>query len=192
VALSGGVFQVDLDDGAYRYAAPSQAVVGGDQIGFVLVDGDGDTASGTLTLQATGGPSLQRVAEGGNDVVADVFHWALADAGSAGQPAELQADGFVPGRDTLDLHDLLVGEASGGGIGNLEDYLSFRSGADGTEVLISSQGGFTGGDYLAAAHDTTLVLGADLVAGLGLAAGAGDAQILGELLRAGKLVVDQA
>jgi large repetitive protein len=95
--------------------------------------------------------------------------------------------------DVLDLRDLLAGENTTGGVGNLQNFLDFdtTTTAGTTIIRISSTGGFTGGTYNAAVEDQRITLtGSDLRAGLGLTGTATDNQVLQELLNRGKLVVD--
>jgi VCBS repeat-containing protein len=147
---------------------------------------DGGTGNDALD----GGPGDDRLVGGAGS---DVFAWTLFDRGTGGTPARDTVAGFdaaprSAGGDVLDLRDLLVGESTG----TLDRYLDFApAGAGGTELRISSTGGFTGGSYVATAEDQRIVFeGLDLRAALGLAGTASDATIIQTLLDRAKLVVD--
>jgi T1SS-143 domain-containing protein len=145
-----------------------------------------------------GGAGNDRLHGGaGNDTLtggsgADVFMWQLADKGTAGTPAVDTITDFnlaapSAGGDQLDLRDLLQGENTGAGTGNLGNYLHFTVSGGTTTIQISSSGGFSGG-YSAAAVDQTIVLqSADLSLGGTLTS---DQQIIQDLLNKSKLVVD--
>ena len=87
--------------------------------------------------------------------------------------------------DSLDLRDLLQGELhTGNNAGNLANYLHFEHTASGTELHISSTGGFAGG-YSAAAEDQVISIeGINLVG-----AYTTDAAVIQDLLNKGKLTV---
>jgi hypothetical protein len=138
VALAhGGSLAVQLDSGAYTFSPGAEA--GRTDVPFTLVDGDGDTASGTLGLDVVlppneaaliGGTQQGDVTEAGssNDcdrdgplsghldnkggLGADVFQWHLADAGSAASPAHDRIADFK-----------LAAPADGGDLLDLRDLL---------------------------------------------------------------------
>jgi|GEM_PF-1105988 len=126
----------------------------------------------------------------GNDTMtgglgADVFKWSLADAGTAGAPAQDVITDFGNGADKLDLRDLLQGEMAEGAGANLENYLHFETVGSDTVVHISSSGGFAGG-YNSGNEDQTITLqNVDLVGGL-----SNDQQIIQNLLDSQKLITD--
>lgn len=140
----------------------------------------------------------------GNDTLiggegSDVFRWSLADAGSA--PANRAIDTIkdfdvaapAAGGDVLDLRDLLQGENTAGGVGNLANYLNFETSDGSTVIRVSSTGGFANGAYASGADHQQIVLeGVNLRSDLGLDANATGAQIIGKLLESGKLLVDNA
>jgi hypothetical protein len=180
--------------------------------------------SGNLNLSVTGNASANRITgNDGNNTLSgldgddrllggkgddtliggngsDIFEWNLADKGAFNAPAIDTVTGFVysAGKtDSLDLRDLLVGEASteivtGGtpNIGNLLQYLNFTVAGGTTTINVSSSGGFAGGTYAAGAEDQRIVLtGVDLYAVTGAANG-NETQLLQRLLANGTLVVD--
>ncbi|WP_141352285.1 VCBS domain-containing protein, partial [Zoogloea ramigera] len=142
-----------------------------------------------------GGDGVDLIAGGaGHDTLtggagADTFKWSLGDAGTAAAPAvdaitDFNTAAASSGGDVLDLRDLLQGESHTGNLaGNLGSYLHFEKiGAD-TVVNVSSNGGFSGGNY--SATDQKLILqGVDLTT-LGT-----DTQIIQNLLVNGKLNTD--
>ncbi|MFZ5527208.1 MAG: type I secretion C-terminal target domain-containing protein [Pseudomonadota bacterium] len=128
-----------------------------------------------------------------------MFRWSLADAGSA--PASRAVDTIkdfdvaapAAGGDVLDLRDLLQGENTTGGVGNLANYLDFETSGSGTVIRVSPTGGFANGTYASGSDHQQIVLeGVNLRSGLGLDANATGAQIIGKLLESGKLLVDNA
>ena len=127
----------------------------------------------------------------------DVFAWRLGDqvVGGSGNPAPVDVirdfDVREPsaGGDVLDLRDLLQGENTTGGTGNLDKYLRFESAGDDTVIHVSHTGDFAAGG--AGTETQRIVLeGVDLRADLGLTAGAGDVEVIAKLLDQNKLIVD--
>ena len=121
----------------------------------------------------------------------------VGDAGTTAKPAVDAITDFdkgvtgsaSSGGDILDLRDLLQGEShTGNATGNLGNYLHFeKSGAD-TVVHVSTNGGYTGGTFVAGATDQKIVLqGVDLTNSGALST---DAQIIQDLLTKGKLSAD--
>jgi Ca2+-binding RTX toxin-like protein len=176
-------------------------------IAYSLKDADGDTSSGTLTLNVsregstvtgTGGVDTLSGTTGsdvliggaGNDTLSglvggDTFTWQLADRGTSVSPALDTVTDFdlAINSDKLDLRDLLQGEShTGTNVGNLADYLHFSYDAStSTTVLeVKSQGaGMTGPDQI------INLSGVDLVTGY-----TSDQQIIQDLLSKGKLITD--
>ncbi len=144
--------------------------------------------TGTDTLDGADGNDIL-IGGAGNDILtgglgADVFQWSLADAGTAGTPADDVITDFdaATSSDKLDLRDLLQAETAG----TLTNYLHFEQSGTDTVIQISSAGGFTGGAYSAGATDQTITLnGIDLVGTYGT-----DANIIQNLLNQGKLITD--
>jgi surface adhesion protein len=165
-----------------------------------LTSGSGTDAlhggTGNDTLSAGGGNDIL-VGGAGNDSLsggsgADVFAWSLSDKGSAGTPAVDTITDFdiaspAAGGDQLDLRDLLQGETTVGGTGNLGDYLHFSVAGGDTTIQISSAGGFSGG-FQASAVDQTIVLQSVDLSSAG--AFTTDQQIIQDLLNKSKLIVD--
>ncbi|WP_153161663.1 VCBS domain-containing protein [Zoogloea sp. 1C4] len=150
-----------------------------------------------------GGAGADLISGGsGNDTLtgglgSDTFKWSLGDAGTTAKPAVDAITDFdkgvtgsaSSGGDILDLRDLLQGEShTGNATGNLGNYLHFeKSGAD-TVVHVSTNGGYTGGTFVAGATDQKIVLqGVDLTNSGALST---DAQIIQDLLTKGKLSAD--
>lgn len=130
----------------------------------------------------------------------DVFAWRWADKGSIGNPAVDTVTDFglrplASGGDVLDLRDLLQGENTSSGLGNLLDFVRLETSATGSTLHVSSQGGFAGtGDSVAdwaANTDQRIVLDKVDLSGL-LPPGASQDQVLQQLLAQGRLLVDQA
>jgi len=144
-----------------------------------------DGGVGNDTLDGGDGDDVL-IGGAGNDTMtgglgADVFKWSLADAGTAGAPAQDVITDFGNGEDRLDLRDLLQGEATD----NLENYLHFETVGSDTVVHISSSGGFAGG-YNSGNEDQTITLqNVDLVGSL-----TSDQQIIQNLLDSQKLITD--
>ena len=179
--------------------------------GTANVNGVGNTSanrmtgnSGNNTLSGLAGDD-RLLGGAGNDTLTggtenDIFEWNLADKGTPGSPAIDTITDFVYSAaktDSLDLRDLLVGEAStelvtGGtpNIGNLLNYLDFSVAGGNTTIRVSSSGGFTGGTYAAGAEDQRIVLnGVNLYTATGATAG-DETGLLQRLLANGTLIVD--
>jgi Ca2+-binding RTX toxin-like protein len=110
----------------------------------ILIGGDGDD---TLT--------------GG--LGADTFKWSLSDAGTAGTPnTDVITDFSTSQKDKLDLRDLLVGESKND-ISSLLSFLDVTTDGANTHIRVSSTGGFTGGNYSAAAEDQHITLNSNLL-----------------------------
>ncbi len=160
----------------------------------------GDAGNDTIN----GGAGNDRIIGGaGNDRMTggagtDVFAWDLADAGPRGTPAvdtitDFNTTSASSGGDVLDLRDLLNGSALGPNntAGNLINFLDFNTTGADTVIRVSSNGGFTNGDYNAAAEDQRIVLeGVNLRTELSLSSTSTDAQIIQELLSRNKLITD--
>jgi Mg-chelatase subunit ChlD len=221
-----GTLRVDMDDGQYSYTPPANASsVTRELVSFAVSDRDGDSAGASFTIVANpvtatvAAPATATAhilaatdssttgsATGSEQLtatpLADVFHWTLADAGTAGHPTTTHIGGFstaTTGGDQLDLRDLLQGELGGAGgtMGNLGHYLDFSvagSGAQATTTLqVSAHGGFDPTAPSASQADKLIVLdGVDLRSSLGLDAQAANQQIIESLLQHGKLLVDSS
>ncbi|MBT0963986.1 beta strand repeat-containing protein, partial [Denitromonas iodatirespirans] len=186
---TNGVYQVRTG-ATYTGDDAAEKIVGTD--GKDVIQGGG----GNDIIQ--GGAGSDHISGGaGNDTLtgglgADVFEWSLADKGTAGAPSvdritDFDVASVAAGGDSLDLRDLLVGEARGAAdSGNLSDYLHFESAGGNTVVHVSSNGGFAGG-YNAGNADATITLdGVNLFSG-GLTS---DQQVIQDLLSKGKLITD--
>ncbi len=162
----------------------------------ILTGGAGnDIIRGGAGADLIGGGSGNDTLTGG--LGSDTFKWSLGDAGTTAKPAVDAITDFdkgvtgsaSSGGDILDLRDLLQGEShTGNATGNLGNYLHFeKSGAD-TVVHVSTNGGYTGGTFVAGATDQKIVLqGVDLTNSGALST---DAQIIQDLLTKGKLSAD--
>ncbi|MDZ7785193.1 MAG: type I secretion C-terminal target domain-containing protein [Halioglobus sp.] len=194
-----GEWVIDFDAGTFTYQA-DPAATGSDSLSFTLTDrdGDGSTSSVDIALQSeapqvqpqqfaveqeeqdAGDPPL--LATAGDDV----FAWELSETGEPGGPREDTILEFgAEGTDVLDLSDLLTDATpgEGGDIGNLDHFLNVSSDGTDTVVRVSTSGGFTDGNFDAAAVDQTIML-----AGLDL--GNDSAQAIRDLLSSGQLLAD--
>lgn len=131
----------------------------------------------------------------------DVFAWHLGDHDASGAPAGLAVDTILgfdahapsAGGDVLDLRDLLQGENTTGGTGNLDHYLQFDTSGGNTVIKVAPTGDFVPGDAGAGAASQHIVIeGGHLLSDLGLDAGASNLQIIAKLLQQGNLLVDHA
>jgi large repetitive protein len=117
------------------YGSATQDIIFGSAGGDKIYAGAGDD-----TIQ---GGSGNDILTGGSG--ADTFVWTLADKDiNAGLEKDMIRD-FNPSADKLDLSDLLVGENTNNGIGNLLDYLSIEKSGTDTIVHVSDNGGFAAG-----------------------------------------------
>ncbi|MDO9003047.1 MAG: type I secretion C-terminal target domain-containing protein, partial [Aquabacterium sp.] len=173
----------------------------------VINGGDGqDTLNGGLGNDTLNGGNGNDILFGGpgSDVLtgglgSDTFAWNFADPGVAttsGRAIDTIKDFNVApvadGGDVLDLRDLLQGENTTGGSGNLHNYLDFDTSTAGTTVVrVSATGGFTNGTYTSGQETQRIVLeGVNIRTDIGLAANATDDQIIVKLLQQNKLLVD--
>ncbi len=153
--------------------------------------GNDSLTGGTGNDILDGGLDNDRLIGGsGNDILigglgADTFVWALVDKGINGKPAIDKVADFNLVEDKLDLKDLLVGESNGNILNYLDITTSYTAGVTNTEIRISNTGGFTGGNYSAAAENQHITL-----AGVNLLAGTNEANLLANLISQNKLVID--
>ena len=172
-----------------------------------LIGGDGNDL-------LNGGDGADTLIGGkGNDTLVgglghDVFQWKFADQGTTAAPARdviTDFDNATNSGDVLDLRDLLVGEAHTANNvttastigttnataitvdhGNLNNYLHFSVVGGNTVVEVSTTGGFTGGTYNAGAVNQVITINNLNLVGTFT----NDNQVLDDLLKRGKLVVD--
>jgi len=172
-----------------------------------LIGGDGNDS-------LNGGAADDTLIGGkGNDTLIgglghDVFQWKLADQGTTAAPARdviTDFDNANNSGDVLDLRDLLVGEShTANGVttatnigtnnataitvdhGNLNNYLHFSVVGGNTVVEVSTNGGFTNGTYNAGAVNQVITINNLNLVGTFV----NDNQVLDDLLKRGKLVVD--
>ena len=198
----GGILAIDMHNGEYTYrvnGAMTQPYA--EVLNATLRDNDGDTATGTLTLdvaRAMGGAGNDVITgTTGNDTIiggpgsdtmsglagADTFRWVLGDA--TGSPTDTITDfnmaAPTAGGDVLDLRDLLVGESHvGSDAGNLANYLHFTysGGTNSTTISVMT-------------HDTASNTQTIVLQGVNLTTlGASDTAIIQALLTNNKLIVD--
>jgi serralysin len=138
----------------------------------------GSTANDTF-LASTGNDTLT----GG--LGADTFIFNLVDKGANGKPSIDKITDFNSAEDKLDIKDLLIGESSGNILNYLDITTSMAAGVTNTEIRISNTGGFTNGNYFAAAENHHITL-----AGVNLLSGTNEAALLANLISQNKLVID--
>jgi hypothetical protein len=131
--------------------------------------------------------------------VSDLFVFQLAEAPAASGDAIVNTiNGFgvaapASGGDVLDLRDLLQGENTLGGTGNLDHYLAFDTNGPDTVIKVSPNGELVDGHPASGTPTQDIVLaGVDLRSELGMDAAATTAQIIAKMLDQGKLLVDHA
>jgi hypothetical protein len=129
----------------------------------------------------------------------DLFVFHLADApATMGEALVNTINGFdmaapASGGDALDLRDLLQGENTIGGTGNLDQYLAFDTNGPDTVIKVSPNGELVDGHPASGTPTQGIVLaGVDLRSELGMDAAASTAQIIARMLDQGKLLVDHA
>lgn len=165
--------------------------------------GNDTVAAGAGNDLVYGGDGDDRLSGGaGNDLLlggpgSDVFAWSLGDQGTGGVGGAAAVDvirdfdGRAPsaGGDVLDLRDLLQGENTTGGTGNLDKFLHFETAGSDTVIHVSHAGDFDAGG-MGTETQRIVLQGVDLRADLGLTAGAGDVEVIAKLLDQNKLIVD--
>lgn len=164
-----------------------------------ILDNDGDANthpvySAHLDISSTLADPIKGAAGG----TVDVFAWHLDGhvlTSANALPVVDTVKGFdlaprLSGGDVLDLRDLLQGENTVGGAGNLDHYLHIDTSGPNTLIKVAQNGDFTAGP---AAESQRIVLeSVNLRTGLGLDSAASDAQVITRLLDQGKLLVDHA
>lgn len=185
--------------------ATADLIMGRDGADVVSADGGNDLIYGNGgDDELHGGAGDDRVVGGqGSDVMfgdagSDVFVWRFSDHGASASVADRAVDvvkdfdvaSTAEMGDMLDLRDLLQGEHTIGGTGNLEHYLSIdTSGAD-TVIRVLPTGDLAGGNP--GTETQRLVLeGVNLRADMGMDAAASSQQVIARMLEQGKLLVDQ-
>ena len=175
-----------------------------------ITDNEGRTVTGTPgddeVLGQAGNDVLQGLA--GNDVLlggqgddrlnggdgSDVFAWRLSDVVNGRTTVDRIEDfdltPHAAGGDVLDLRDLLQGEHTDGGAGNLTQYLHFDTSGSDTLIRISVNGDLVNGQ--GSINQEIVLEGVNLRADYGLDAGAGDAAVIAQMLADHKLWVDAA
>lgn len=175
-----------------------------------ITDNEGRTVTGTADADEVLGQAGADVLQGlaGDDLLiggqgddrfnggdgSDVFAWRLSDV-VAGKTTVDRIEDFdlmphASGGDVLDLRDLLQGEHTDGGTGNLAQYLHFdTSGAD-TLIQISLNGDLV--DGLGTVTQEIVLEGVNLRTGYGLDASVGDGAVIARMLADQKLWVDAA
>lgn len=199
------VLTIHVDKALVISGTASADVLNGSDGADVIYGGDGnDTLLGGAGNDLIyGGAGSDRIEGGkGNDILVggpgqDVFAWRLGDEGASGSEADRAVDTIrdfntqpaSAGGDVLDLRDLLQGENTVGGTGNLDTYLRFEHLGGDTVIHVSPTGDFnaSGGGT----ESQRIVLeGVNLRADLALASSSGDVEIIAKLLEQGKLLVD--
>ncbi len=178
----------------------------GDDI--IVADGGNDQLFGNAgndELHGDAGDDLL-VGGQGNDTMfggsgSDVFAWHLSDRGASGAVADraldtiqdFDAHAHAAGGDVLDLRDLLQGENTVGGTGNLDHYLQFDSSGGNTIIKVAPTGDFVPGDAASGTASQHIVIdGGHFLSDLGLDTSATNVQIIAKLLQQGNLLVDHA
>ncbi|MFC7407885.1 VWA domain-containing protein, partial [Hydrogenophaga atypica] len=204
-AATNQSLSINMVTGAYTYSAPTGTIT---KASVVLVDGDGDQGSVSLTLAVVtkmgtvyadtlvgtdgadvivGGASADTLTGAGG---ADTFVWLRGDGGNLlvrDTIKDFQVGNFdvtVTGAnaaDRLDLSNFLVG-ATADNIGN---YLSVVQVGANAEIRISTQGGFVNGAYSSV---TTIHNGGTIVLE-GVTLSGSNLDNLNQLLNSGQLVI---
>lgn len=174
----------------------------------IVADGGNDQLFGNAgndELHGDAGDDLL-VGGQGNDTMfggsgSDVFAWHLSDRGASGAEADRAVDtlkdfdAHAPsaGGDVLDLRDLLQGENTAGGTGNLDHYLQFDTTGGNTVIKVGPTGDFVPGDTASGTASQHIVIeGGHFLTDLGLDTSATNVQIIAKLLQQGNLLVDHA
>ncbi|MDX9842786.1 MAG: type I secretion C-terminal target domain-containing protein [Aquabacterium sp.] len=175
-----------------------------------ITDNEGRAVTGTSgdddVLGQAGNDALQGLA--GDDVLiggrgddrlngddgSDVFAWRLSDVVNGHTTVDSIEDfdvaAHAAGGDVLDLRDLLQGEHTDGGTGNLTQYLHFDTSGANTLIQISVNGDLVNGQ--GSITQEIVLEGVNLRTDMGLDAGAGDGLVIAKMLADHKLWVDAA
>ena len=208
---AGGKLVVDMLSGDYIYTPPIKSNATTEQIGFAIIDNDGDHAASTLSLTVT--PPPAKIFGGSGDDTLNGGNYGDYIDGKEGNDlivggqgddtliGGLGADTFKwslgdQGTTKTPASDVIKDFSAGNGgdvldlrdllqgenSGNLTNYLHFSASGSDTLIQISSQGAYTGSNHATATDQTILLQGVALDSLAG--AGANDAQIINELLKA--------
>jgi len=180
-----------------------------DHVSSIMVDGlvhDYDANQPTLDLTTSHGAQLTIDMLTGHfnyvapvtefvDAASDVIDFSLLglqhQVMSSTLDIRLDHAGNGLAGDALDLRDLLQGENTIGGTGNLDHYLAFDTDTDGTVIKVSPNGELVDGHVVPGSVTKDIALpGVDLRSELGLDVAASNVQIMARLLDQGKLLVD--
>lgn len=175
-----------------------------------ITDNEGRTVTGTADADEVLGQAGADVLQGlaGDDLFmggqgddrfnggdgSDVFAWRLSDV-VTGQTTVDRIEDFdlmphASGGDALDLRDLLQGEHTDGGTGNLTQYLHFDTSGSDTLIQISLNGDLV--DGLGTVTQEIVLEGVNLRTDYGLDANVGDGAVIARMLADQKLWVDAA
>ncbi|TAK89489.1 MAG: type I secretion C-terminal target domain-containing protein, partial [Aquabacterium sp.] len=186
--------------------ATADQIMGRDGADTLFADGGNDLIYGNGgNDELHGGAGDDHLVGGqGSDVMygdagSDVFVWRFSDHGASGSVADRAVDVIkdfdvapvAEQGDVLDLRDLLQGENTVGGTGNLDHYLRIdTSGAD-TVIHVSPTGDFVAGVTASGTESQTIVLaGVNLRVDMELTPSASSQDVIAKLLDQGKLLVD--
>ncbi|MBI5924118.1 MAG: type I secretion C-terminal target domain-containing protein [Aquabacterium sp.] len=188
--------------------ATADLIMGRDGADVVSADGGNDLIYGNGgNDELHGGAGDDHLIGGqGSDVMfgdagSDVFVWRFSDHGLSASDADRAVDivkdfDVTPAADqgdVLDLRDLLQGENTLGGTGNLDHYLSIDTGGADTVIHVAPTGDFAGGHPASGTETQSIVLeGVNLRTDMGLDAAATSQQVIARMLEQGKLLVDHA
>lgn len=186
--------------------ATADQIMGRDGADTVSADGGNDLIYGNGgNDELHGGAGDDHLVGGqGSDVMygdtgSDVFVWRLSDHGASGSDVDRAVDvikdfDVAPAAeqgDVLDLRDLLQGENTVGGTGNLDHYLSIDTDGADTVIHVSPIGDFVAGNPASGTESQTIVLAdVNFRSDMGLDAEASTQQVIAKLLEQGKLLVD--
>ncbi|SFG95419.1 VWA domain-containing protein, partial [Neptunomonas qingdaonensis] len=199
----GGLLVLDMQDGSYSYqAGENQSLPSDEAFSYTVVDSDGDTDVGVLTLNViqqnriagtdqddtlvgTAGED-QLLGGAGNDILTggdgdDLFIWSEGTASSNDVVTDFAVYNTAGDeKDVLDLSDLLQGETDT----TLDQYLHFEESAGNTVVYIKSDGGI---DATGSNADQVITLNGVTELNAGVQT---DADIILQLLDNNQLIVD--
>ena len=150
-----------------------------------------DTINGGAGNDTIRGGSENDILTGG--LGADTFKWNLTDKTSgslsvADYGTDRVTDFSLSQNDVLDLRDLLVGETSANILNHLDITTSDNAGVTSTEIRISTDGQFAGGNYSAAVENAHITLvGVNLFTDSGTST---EATLLQNLIVNNKLIID--
>lgn len=150
---AGGTLKIDMDDGQYVYTSSGSTTVIHETFGYTVVDGDGDTASSTLTVSVD--PAVDPLIVRDDQVITNqsaitIPEWALLANDTGLGIHDVTAISSIAASDSASLHSGYVAYTDNNPSGGSFTYVdSTGSASDTAHVTITQDSsGAIDGTYL--------------------------------------------